>query len=294
MQKAVHEHPVFGPFLGNSALGVEIFLVLSGLLAARSWMKAAETPMSHHYVSFIVRRILRLFPSVAVFVYIAAGPIMKALLPRYHVTMVSSCGVRGILSHLTFTGNWQSTPTCMGYLWYLGLDMQLYILAPFVLSLLHKNPRVALLAVGLVATVSMLLRAAICTAYGVCNKSDVDIPFISYPDIDPQQMKGIYAGLWEMYGRPQTKCGPFLVGLLIGYATTLKTCTELRSGMSRVVFGCALSLAVLVVYAILPEYWFPEAGNTLYNTLYTALFRTVFALAIAAMIAALYYREHPP
>lgn len=42
MQKAVHEHPVFGALLGNSALGVEVFLVLSGLLAARTWQRDAQ------------------------------------------------------------------------------------------------------------------------------------------------------------------------------------------------------------------------------------------------------------
>lgn len=42
LQKAVHEHPVFGALLGNSALGVEVFLVLSGLLAARTWQRDAH------------------------------------------------------------------------------------------------------------------------------------------------------------------------------------------------------------------------------------------------------------
>lgn len=43
-KKAVHDHFIFGAFLGNSALGVEIFLVLSGVLAARSWMRHPEMP----------------------------------------------------------------------------------------------------------------------------------------------------------------------------------------------------------------------------------------------------------
>jgi peptidoglycan/LPS O-acetylase OafA/YrhL len=39
----------------------------------------------------------------------------------------------------------------------------------------------------------------------------------------------------------------------------------------------------------LPEYWYPEQGNTVYNTVYTATFRTVFAIAISLMIGALFY-----
>ena len=80
---SVHTHPLFGALLGNSALGVEVFLVLSGLLAARSWLRSADKPFLQHYKSFIFRRVLRLIPSVAVFIYIAVGPITEILLPRY-------------------------------------------------------------------------------------------------------------------------------------------------------------------------------------------------------------------
>ena len=94
--------------------------------------------------------------------------------------MISACGVTGIAAHLTFLGNWQATPTCMGYLWYLGLDMQLYIIAPFLLHLLYKNPYAGKMTAALIIVASMFLRGVYCTAYGVCHKSDVDIPVSTY------------------------------------------------------------------------------------------------------------------
>lgn len=81
-KEAIHSNMIFGPLLGNSALGVEIFLVLSGLLAARSWMRHASAPFHRHYVAFMVRRWLRLAPIVAVFVFFATGPLMKQALPK--------------------------------------------------------------------------------------------------------------------------------------------------------------------------------------------------------------------
>lgn len=81
-QNSVHNNPVFGALLGNSALGVEIFLVLSGLLGARSWLRKADQPFFAHYRAFIIRRVLRLAPSIVFFVYIAAGPVTKHFLPR--------------------------------------------------------------------------------------------------------------------------------------------------------------------------------------------------------------------
>ncbi|CAI5441074.1 unnamed protein product [Caenorhabditis angaria] len=300
----IHEHPVFGAFLGNSALGVEIFLVLSGLLAARSWLRKGDEPFFKHWRQFILRRFLRLAPSMLAFVYIASGPIMRALLPRYTSSMISNCGFWGILSHVTFTSNWQATPTCMGYLWYLGLDMQLYMAAPIFLHFLHKSPRNGLIFTVSTIILSSFIRAGYCISYNTCNKSDVDIPFISYPDENPENLRGIYEGLWEMYSRPYTKCGPFLIGLILGYSTTQATAAsphpvqkpyQMTERFSRNLFYSSLFLGIATIYAILPEYWWPDAGNTVYNMIYTAIFRNVFALAIAGMISALYFRReyHP-
>jgi hypothetical protein len=173
---AIHSDPIFGALLGNSALGVEIFLVLSGLLAARSWNRKADSSFGPHCRSFLIKRWFRLFPVVAAFIFLAAGPLMKIILPRYHTSMVSTCGTRGILSHLFLVSNWQSTPTCLGYLWYLGLDMQLYVMAPFLLHFLHTKPRIAVSIIAFLVSASAAMRAVYCQYYGMCNRSDVDIP----------------------------------------------------------------------------------------------------------------------
>lgn len=94
-----------------------------------------------------------------------------------------------------------------------------------------------------------------------------------------------------MYGRPFTKCGPFILGLLFGYFTVHHDKAVMPTKRANLLFVLSLLLAVTVIYAILPEYWYPEQGNTLYNTVYTAIFRTVFAVGIIGMIASLVYRE---
>lgn len=118
-----------------------------------------------------------------------------------------------------------------------------------------------------------------------------DLQFISYPNEQPETLAKIYGGLWEMYARPYTKWGPFIIGLLLGCAIA-KINTRISVAKSRALFLSFSLLAVLTVYGILPEYWSPGQGNTLYNTLYTALFRTVFAAAIATMIAAIVFRKN--
>lgn len=172
--------------------------MLSGLLAARSWHRQENLPFLNHAKIFLIKRVFRLLPIVAVFIFLATGPIMKFALPRFHNTMVSNCGASGILSHLTMTSNWQRTPTCLGYLWYVGLDMQLYLLAPILLHLLYRRTRFAVFSIIFLTTASAVMRAVYCQFYEVCNKSDVDIPFIFIPQLTAEQLDKMYAGLWPM------------------------------------------------------------------------------------------------
>ncbi|KAK0401780.1 hypothetical protein QR680_015967 [Steinernema hermaphroditum] len=283
----VHTHLIFGPLFGNSSLGVEIFLVLSGILAARSWVRAenerAGKSFPRQLVSFLIKRVLRLFPSVAFFVWFAQGSITKYYLPRFWNTMISSCGWKGLASHLTFTNNWQSSPTCLGYLWYLGLDMQMYAVAPILLYVLTTKQKLGASVLLVLVAISSGLRAVWCRRYSICNQSDVDIPFISYPNQTEAELKEIYEGLWDIYSRPCTKSGPFFIGLLTGYLSTVSTIAIpafLKTALNKMsIAGC-----LFCVFGILPEYWNPEAGSTTYNTLYTAIFRSLFAACISWQI----------
>uniref|UniRef100_A0A7E4ZWB9 Acyl_transf_3 domain-containing protein n=1 Tax=Panagrellus redivivus TaxID=6233 RepID=A0A7E4ZWB9_PANRE len=287
-KNAIHDHTFFGPVFGNSALGVEVFLVLSGLLAARSWSRVATTESGSFrskYFGFLLKRAFRLFPSVAVFIYFAQSSLSSTYLPRFHDTMLSSCGVKGLASHLTFTSNLQSTPTCLGYLWYLGLDFQLYALSPLLMMALMYNAKFGIFIVSACVTISMVLRGVMCRAYGICNNSDVDIPFISFPNQTESDLEAMYGGIWDMYSRPQTKCGPYFIGVFVGWLTTvISTTPKLSEKTLKVVNYAAIAGALFCVFGILPEYWNPHAGDTLYNTFYTAIFRTLFGACVSWLI----------
>ena len=154
---------------------------------------------------------------------------------------------------------------------------QLYLAAPFLLYVLHHRIRLGVILSILIISLSCLLRALYCTIYGACNNSDVDIPvsqiqinlrehrtssrfqFISYPGIDPSTLTSIYEGLWEMYSRPHTKCGPFILGLLLGSLYSYWPNTRLSPRTTKLMSRGATVFAVGIIYAILPEYWYP--GN---------------------------------
>ncbi|KAK6733465.1 hypothetical protein RB195_017299 [Necator americanus] len=89
-------------------------------------------------------------------------------------------------------------------------------------------------------------------------------------------------------GRRYTKCGPFLLGLLLGTATT-KMRPSLDRRMSRLIATLFFVLCVCVIYAILPQYWYGD-HLTRYNLYYTATFRTVFSIGVCGMILAIVSR----
>lgn len=93
-----------------------------------------------------------------------------------------------------------------------------------------------------------------------------------------------------MYSRPPTTLGPFFIGLLLGNFME-KIQINLLFVYSRQLLIISFLIAIAIIYGILPEYWHPEQGNTIYNTLYTALFRTLFATTVAIMIIALYQQK---
>lgn len=108
----------------------------------------------------------------------------------------------------------------------------------------------------------------------------VAIPLLGRPD---------YSALYDLYTQPATKCGPFLVGLLLGVFTlrpppSAPSSPSSASSASSLLFWIGFLLALGTIYGILPEYWHPDQGVTLYNTLYTATFRTLFSGAIALML----------
>ena len=109
-------------------------------------------------------------------------------------------------------------------------------------------------------------------------------------------LEEIYRGKWDMYAGASTKCGPFLIGVLLGYATVILPKNGLSNAFrtrSKMLLALTSSTIAIFfgIFGILPEYWYPDQGDTFYNTIYTAVFRTVFAAGLASIIIVLFSIE---
>jgi peptidoglycan/LPS O-acetylase OafA/YrhL len=147
--------------LAGGYLGVDLFFVLSGFLITTLLLEERARYRSVSFGRFYLRRALRLFPALWVFL-VACLVIFAAL----------GSGVRGQLKAIllgatyttnfgVITGHWDGR---FGHLWSLAVEEQFYLVFPIVLVLALKWRRVSLLGLGLavlgLATLEMAIRLA--------------------------------------------------------------------------------------------------------------------------------------
>ncbi|GMT06112.1 hypothetical protein PENTCL1PPCAC_28286, partial [Pristionchus entomophagus] len=174
---------------------------------------------------------------------------------------------------------------------YLGLDFQMHLLVPLVVVVLWKWRSAGLTLVVFLVGKSIYMRGVHCSLFSTCNASDVDIPFIHIASLSTEEMERMYRGLWEMYSHVSTKAGPFLLAVVVGVWEAEGVTITRRCSTS--LFWGGFAMAVATIYAILPQYWWPDMETNLYNLTYTASFRTIFSLAVLAMIASSALSENP-
>ncbi len=157
-------HPPLVAGLKLFDLGVYVFFSLSGYLIATSWARSPRV------VPFLLRRVFRIFPALAVLVLVTVlvlGPLVSTLGPGGHFT---DPGTWAYLRNLTLVpvytlpGVFLSNPiegTVNGSLWTLGPEFLCYlgVLALGVLALRMRHP--GWWRVGMTTLVGVALAAAL-------------------------------------------------------------------------------------------------------------------------------------
>jgi peptidoglycan/LPS O-acetylase OafA/YrhL len=127
------------PFLGNGALGVNIFFVLSGYLIYELSAREYEKTGRFDWRQFYLRRILRIFPCF--YSYIAVVAILMALgvlvlTPSMMVAVTTfSLNYRHLWDHTTVSDNY----LVICHYWTLALEEQFYLTWPLLMFLLARR-----------------------------------------------------------------------------------------------------------------------------------------------------------
>lgn len=148
-------------------LGVDIFFVVGGYFLGRSLMNAAEKG-KFPYVSFLIQRILRLWPLLLLAAALSLATGFFVMLPDDYENLAQSVVAtdffaNNILSALTTRNYWNTVNEFkpLMHTWYVGVLVQCYVVFAFVpwigQKLKFRLRRFCLIAFSALSTISLLL-----------------------------------------------------------------------------------------------------------------------------------------
>ena len=169
-------HSLRYAFIGNGNLALDSLFALSGLLAGYAHSRQLDRQaggsmsMRMRWGPLVLRRYWRVAPSltlaaagyVALFPYLTrGGPLSTARAPDHEACLrwgwLNALLVQNLFAPAAAGGG----ATCMSWTWFLAVDFQLFLLAPPLLWLLHRRPRLAYWAVALLVLASWAASGAL-------------------------------------------------------------------------------------------------------------------------------------
>ncbi|XP_063703745.1 nose resistant to fluoxetine protein 6-like [Culicoides brevitarsis] len=266
--------------LGGS-VAVDSFFLLSGVLVCWVILKDYKRGTPKNLLKLYFHRYLRLAPSFAALVllcvslyrYFGDGPLWNKVLEG----LVEPCQ-RNWWSTLLFIQNYYNPEDiCLGHLWYLSVDMQLFIVAPFLIFLMHKWGK------KVFPLLSAMIAASMATAFYNSYRNEFRVSAIDNVIRGRTLAKGRL-----IYYPTHIRMGAYIVGLMLGYILfTLKN-RQIRLPRLAAVFGWILSITncFTIVFGIY-SFQQPDYNASIFvDATYEAIIRVLWALSLSWMIFA--------
>ncbi|KAG1943642.1 O-acyltransferase like protein [Pimephales promelas] len=276
----VEKNPLYVlAFSGPVYLAVDSFLLLGGLLSAKSLLNSiqrSDDTLSFSLVAhFLFKRFRRIQPLHLFIVCLSIGlfsVVQRGVFWFIAEDEVFSCKKYWWSNLLLINNLFTITDICAPWTWYLSIDFQFYATTPFLIFLYRINKSV------LVVVSSVLLMLSSVTGGLITG-------FLQLPVHQPTTLA--YESYFQYYyNKPYTRYGPYLLGILAGIYMTTKKETLIKQQW-QVVIGwlCSLSImAVLVGLAYVlrdvPPY------PSLPHAVYQGMHRSLWALALVWIILA--------
>ncbi|XP_014788954.2 nose resistant to fluoxetine protein 6 [Octopus bimaculoides] len=162
---------------------------------------------------------------------------------------------------------------CMGWSWYLANDMQFYWISPLIIIPLYKSAKLG----HLVALLLLVAHFAVTAVIATLNHSSITL--VSQDNNDDFD---------QIYIKPYTRIGPYLIGMLYGYHLyTDKTKKLLNGYISCVLWSMATISAVAVLYGVYNIQNGAVVSQAV-SVFYITVHRTVWGLCLGWVIYACY------
>ncbi|GAB1599304.1 nose resistant to fluoxetine protein 6-like [Argonauta hians] len=264
--------------ISNAFVSVDTFFLLSGLLVSYGFFKHMESSNGKmNWLYFYCHRIWRLTPPymlvmmvyIPLFRYWGSGPFWSP--EGFENNFCKDTWYYNLLYVNNLVSN--SIRTCMAWSWYLANDMQFYIISPILLMALYKSP-----IIGYVVFFALLL-AQMLSAGIISTQKHLSVSIFAKNTLSTEYFQDIYI-------KPYTRIGPYLIGILYGYYLQQNKCKMyLSKYLSAMIWLMATSNAITVLYGL---YNINNGANASQETLslYTAVHRSVWSVSVGWMIYA--------
>ncbi|XP_022532265.2 O-acyltransferase like protein [Astyanax mexicanus] len=279
-RQAVQSSPLYVfAFSGPVYLAVDTFLLLGGLLSAKSLLTSiqrSENTLSLRLVGhFLFKRFKRIQP-LHLFIVCLIISVFSLLQRGVFWFMaedeILNCKKYWWSNLLLINNLFTITDICAPWTWYLSIDFQFYMTTPLLIFLYRLN-KFVLLAVAMTLLILSSLAGALITAY------------LHLPVHQPTTLA--YESYFQYYyNKPYTRYGPYLLGILAGLYMANKKEALLKKQWHAVA-GWLISLSVMASLVAL-AYVLREvpAQASLTHAVYQGLHRSLWALAVIWIILA--------
>uniref|UniRef100_A0A336KNE1 CSON012115 protein n=1 Tax=Culicoides sonorensis TaxID=179676 RepID=A0A336KNE1_CULSO len=266
--------------LGGS-VAVDSFFLLSGVLVCWVILKDLNRGTRMNVFKLYFHRYLRLAPAFAalllvclsVFRFFGSGPLWNKILD----SIVGPCN-RNWWSALLFIQNYYNPEDiCLGHSWYLSVDMQLFILAPFIVYPLFKWEK------KIVPLLSALVLLSMGSAFYNSYQNEFKVSALD------NILKGRTLEKGRLVYYPtHIRMGAYFVGVLLGYVLFSIKHRQIR--LPKYIVACGWTLAITncftIVFGIYSFQQLDYEGSILIDAAYEALIRVLWAGSLAWIIFA--------
>lgn len=230
-------------------LMVDTFFALSGLLASYLLFKnGLDNIKTKDWFTLTLHRYLRLTPiylicywfTKSVGFLINTGPLWDYMTAEQSPRL--NCQRESWLEAIFHQSDYKSPKEhCVPFAWFTANGIKFWIATPFFLILIHKSMRK-----GYLATVGVIISNMILVAT-LAMKSNVDVK--SVIEFRPESADNMLNHMGEVYTRPYSRIGAYLVGLLAGHLFYMIDTNQIEAKLSRntKMIACAVCTATVIV-----------------------------------------------